>query len=213
MTLDSGRAPGARPAPSDPDADLMARIAHGDRDAARALMDRRLPRLLGLARRLLNDPAEAEDVAQETFLRVWKAADRWRSGEAKVETWMSRIAINLCYDRLRRRREVLMDAPPDRPADSPSAETLLRTGETVARVSAAVQALPDRQREALELCHYQDFTNIEAAERLGVSVEAVESLLARARRRLKDVLSPDSADLLAGFGAEPIAAGVARHDH
>jgi RNA polymerase sigma-70 factor (ECF subfamily) len=95
---------------TDPDADLVRNIAAGDARAAEALVRRHLPRMVGLARRMLGDASEAEDVAQDVFLRVWREAPRWRPGAAKFETWMHRVALNLCYDRLRRRRET---ADPD----------------------------------------------------------------------------------------------------
>ncbi|PZO50081.1 MAG: RNA polymerase sigma-70 factor, partial [Alphaproteobacteria bacterium] len=89
----------------DPDAELVRNAGAGDAQAASALVRRHLPRMVALGRRMLNDAAEAEDVAQEVFLRVWREAPRWKPGAAKFETWMHRVALNLCYDRLRRRRE------------------------------------------------------------------------------------------------------------
>lgn len=97
----------------DPDADLLARVARQDPAAVRSLVAHKLPRLLALATRLLGDRMEAEDVAQEVFVRIWKQASRWREGEAKVDTWVHRVALNLCYDRLRGRREVPHDDLPD----------------------------------------------------------------------------------------------------
>src|SRR5262245_39013877 len=99
-------------AASDPDEALLSRIADGDAAAVRALVARKLPRVLGLAQRMLNDPGEAEDVAQETFLRAWRQAPKWRTGEARFDTWLHRVALNLCYDRLRRRREIPTEDPP-----------------------------------------------------------------------------------------------------
>ena len=90
---------------SDPDEELVRRIGSGDDAAMQALVSRKLPRLLALARRMLGDAAEAEDVAQETFLRIWRNAARWRPGAARFDTWIHRVALNLCYDRLRRPQE------------------------------------------------------------------------------------------------------------
>ncbi|HAQ36017.1 MAG: hypothetical protein CMF74_08205 [Maricaulis sp.] len=211
MTDTAGGSPAHSTLTNDPDAPLLAAIGEGDRDAARELMQRRLPRLLAIAQRLLSDPVEAEDVAQETFIRVWKAAGRWRSGEAKVETWMSRIAINLCYDRLRRRREVLTDTVPDRADGTPGADTILTMGEAARTIKDAVAQLPDRQRLALELCHFQDATNIDAAAAMEISVDALESLLARGRRKLREILTGQEDELLAGFGGEmPVHEGITR---
>lgn len=188
------------------DEDLMAAIARGDRAAARELMQRNTPRLLGLAHRMLNDPVEAEDIVQETFIRVWKAAERWESGRAKVSTWLSRIAINLCYDRMRRRREQLVDELPDQVDHAPSQESSLVQAQSGNRVAHAVAGLPERQRMALELVHFQEMTNIEAAEIMEVSVEAMESLLARGRRKLKSVLLAQADDLIESYtGESPFA--------
>lgn len=188
---DLGRTPNAGPGleRADPDEEVLARVAHGDPAAVRALVARKLPRLLALGQRMLGDAAEAEDVAQETFVRIWKQAPQWRPGEARFDTWMHRVALNLCYDRLRRRRETPTADPPEQPDPGPAPDRGLLALDVGARVSAALQALPERQREALVLCHYQELTNIEAAAVMGVSVEALESLLSRGRRALRVALA------------------------
>ncbi|MBC6980963.1 RNA polymerase sigma factor [Caulobacter sp. 17J80-11] len=174
---------------TDPDEDVVRRVARGDQAAVQALVARKLPRMLSLARRMLGDPAEAEDVAQEVFLRVWKHAPSWKPGKARFDTWMHRVALNLCYDRLRSKREHPVAEPPDRPDPAPGAERGLEAAQLGARVERALQALPERQREAIVLCHYQELSNIEAAALLGISVEALESLLSRGRRALRAALA------------------------
>lgn len=181
----------------DPDLDLVRRIAAGDGRAAEALVRRRLPHMVNLARRMLGDAAEAEDVAQEVFLRVWKEAPRWTPGAALFSTWMHRVAMNLCTDRLRRRRETPSEDAGATLADgAPSPASGLQEMERRAAVEAALAALPERQRAAIVLTHYQDLPAAEAAAILEVSVEALESLLARARRALRAALSPLAPDLL-----------------
>ncbi|WP_207004572.1 RNA polymerase sigma factor [Trinickia mobilis] len=175
------------PAPQDgdPDAELIARVGRADPAAVRTLVARKLPRVLALAARLLGDRNEAEDVAQEAFMRAWKQAPHWREGEARFDTWLHRVALNLCYDRLRAHRETLVDEIPDQadPGAAPDAELEARTrGE---QVRAALAALPARQREALVLTYYQELSNLEAAGLMGISVDALESLLARARRSMR----------------------------
>ncbi|WP_292083418.1 MULTISPECIES: RNA polymerase sigma factor [unclassified Brevundimonas] len=174
---------------ADPDEELVRRVGQGDPAAIQAMVARKLPRMLTLAQRMLGDAAEAEDVAQEAMLRAWRQAPRWTPGQAKFDTWLHRVGLNLCYDRLRRRREIATDTPPDRPDDGPAPDRGLLALETGARVEAALAKLPERQREAIVLCHYQELGNIEAAGLMNVSVEALESLLSRGRRALRTALA------------------------
>lgn len=174
---------------SDPDEALLVRVADGDAAAVRALVGRKLPRILGLAQRMLGDAAEAEDVAQEAFLRIWRQAPKWRPGQARFDTWLHRVALNLCYDRLRRRREIATETPPEVADEGPAPDRGLQAQDAGRRVGEAMARLPDRQREAIVLCHYQELGNIEAATVMGVTVEALESLLSRGRRSLRAALA------------------------
>jgi len=183
----------------DPDEELVQRVGAGDKRAAVELLRRHLPRMVGLARRMLGDLAEAEDIAQEVFLRVWKHAAAWKPGQAKFKTWMHRVAINLCLDRLRRAGRNAGEVSPEIVDTQASATRGLDDRQRRERVRDALQDLPERQRAAIVLCYYQDLTNIEAAEILGISVEALESLLSRARRTLKSALAAERADLLSGL--------------
>ena len=184
---------------SDSDDMLMERAGRGDRAAASMLIERHSASVLALCRRMLADAA-AEDAAQETFLKLWRHAGRWRAQGASLEGWLRRVAANACLDRLRRRRfEVGEDRAADIADDSVSAEGQLIVRERTAAIRAALGRLPDRQRLAVVLCHFQELSNIEAAQIMETSVEAVESLLARARRGLK-------ADL-AALGAEGLEEG------
>ena len=180
----------------DPDGELVVRIAAGDHAAARALLARHLPRILNLSRRMLGGQAEAEDVAQEVFLRVWTHAARWQPGAAKFETWLHRVAINLCYDQLRKRHTANIETIPEPVDPAPGPAATLFLSQLGAAVDAALGGLPERQREAIVLCHHQGLSNIDAAEVMGVSVEALESLLSRGRRTLKEQLKNLRADVL-----------------
>lgn len=175
----------------DPDIALLVRIAEGDAAAVRAMVARKLPRLLALAVRMLGDAAEAEDVAQESFLRIWREAPRWRPGEARFDTWLHRVAMNLCHDRLRRRRELPTDTPPEGIDPDPPADIAIDAADRSKRVEHALQTLPPRQREAIVLQYYQELSNMDAADVMQISVEALESLLSRARRSLRALLGED----------------------
>lgn len=172
----------------DPDAELLLRIARGDQLAIRQLVARKLPRILALGMRMLNNHSEAEDVAQETFVRVWKQAESWQSGVAKFDTWLHRVAINLCYDRLRVRENYSKDDAPELIDTALIPEQHLDKSQQGNLITAALAVLPNRQREALVLQYYQEFSNIEAADLMGVSLDALESLLSRARRNMRALL-------------------------
>lgn len=172
---------------------LMVLYANGDRHAALALTQRVTPRVLGYAARLLSgDRAEAEDVTQETMLRLWKIAPQWRQGETKVTTWAYRVATNLCIDRQRargRKRQVTLDDAPEVADAAPGAEDrLIEAGRLVA-LETALAELPDRQRQAVVLRHLEGMTNPEIAAIMEIGVEAVESLTARGKRALSALLS------------------------
>lgn len=171
------------------DDELVWLAGQGDARAIGALVTGKLPRVLALARRMLGDAGEAEDVAQETFVKAWRQAPLWRPGEAKFDTWLHRVALNLCHDRLRKRRESPAAEPAERIDPGPAPDRDLIARDTGRRVEAALATLPPRQREAIVLCHYQELGNIDAAGVMAISVEALESLLSRARRALRLILA------------------------
>ncbi len=194
---------------TDSDEVLLQRIAIGDTAAVSTLVSRKLPRLLSLARRMLGDPVEAEDVAQETLMRTWKQAPQWVPGKARIDTWMHRVALNLCYDRLRRRRDSVStdDVELLDPADS--AVTRIEQTQAAQGLQRALSTLPERQREAIVLSYYQEMSNMEAATLMGVSVEALESLLARARRTLRQTLSDTNTPPAARLGTTKLSEAAA----
>lgn len=168
---------------------LLARFARGDPTAARRLTRRLTPVALAHAYRLLGQRAEAEDVAQEAMLRLWRMAPDWRPGTAKVTTWLYRVVANLCTDRLRRsgRAAPLGDAG-DPPDPTPGAPESLQEKARADALQRALESLPTRQRQAVVLRHIEELGNPEIAEIMEISVEAVESLLARGRRALRAAL-------------------------
>jgi RNA polymerase sigma factor (sigma-70 family) len=181
-----------------PDESLLVLYANGDPDAARLLAQRLLPRLVGYSARMLSDRSEAEDIAQEAMLRLWKLAPEWRQGEAKVSTWVYRVAGNLCTDRLRARKRrnvsALDDVAEPESGAQPAVAGLIEA-DRMAALDAALAALPERQREAVVLRHIEGLSNPEIAEILQIGVEAVESLTARGKRALATALSGQRAAL------------------
>lgn len=167
-----------------PDDALLVLFANGDRQAAEALTLRLTPRVMAHAYRMLGSVAEAEEVAQEAMLRLWRIAPDWRQGEARVTTWLYRVVANLCTDRLRRARGVSLDqvAEPADPGQSP-AEGLQERARAEA-LQAALMRLPERQRQAVALRHIEEIGNAEIAAIMEISVDAVESLVARGKRAL-----------------------------
>lgn len=177
------------------DETLMQQLQQGDTQAYATLVDRYLNKIVWFAERHLGCRSEAEDAAQETFLRLWRHAARWQIGRCQFSTWLHTITYNLCVDTHRTRRKDHESLDEDIHA-SIEAETIsplkALAGQKLAdKVNQALQGLSEHQRSALVLCHYQHLSNQEAADIMGISVHALESLLVRARRALRQLLSDD----------------------
>ncbi len=171
------------------DEELMNAICSGDHSAYEALVRRHLKPVSRYAWRMLGNQRDVEDIAQDTFLRVWLKAASWRPEKSRLTTWIHRIAHNLCIDQLRKRREELTEE--EAAQDRGPLEDAVRD-HAAERLRAALGRLPQSQRSALSLCHYQGFSNREAAAIMAVSVQALESLLARAKRSLRKTLAADA---------------------
>jgi RNA polymerase sigma-70 factor (ECF subfamily) len=171
----------------DSDEALMARVARGDERAFRTLSARHVPAMLGLARRILGNAADAEDVAQEAMLRVWTHAPRWQP-LAAFRTWLTRITVNLCLDRKRRAPWVELEAAGEIADPAPDAGAQAELGERERLVAQAVAKLPARQRAAIMLTYSEGMSNAQVAEVLDTSVSAVETLLVRGKQNLRAAL-------------------------
>lgn len=184
-------------AEEDPDADLLARFAAGEPKAARDLIDSLGPRSFAVAFRMLGERSEAEDVAQEAMMRLWRIAPDWRTGEAKVSTWLYRVTMNLCIDRQRRRRGSMtaLDEVAEPPDPGRSVAETMQERQRNDALQAALQQLPDRQRQAVVLRHLEELSNPEIAGIMEISTEAVESLIARGKRALAAALAGRREDL------------------
>ena len=175
---------------------LLARVANGDAGAYAALVDRHLAAMLAVARRMLRDDAEAEDVVQEAMFRLWRSSDRLETGDYGIRPWLRRVVSNLCIDRVRLGRSTTVTGEVPEQVQQADQDLSLERQEAAARVDAALKALPERQRLALTLFHYEGMSQIEVGRAMGVSDEAVESLLSRARRTLKTALATEWRGLL-----------------
>lgn len=170
-----------------PDADLLAAAALGDRDAFDVLAGRYLLRLRRAAIRVLDDPAAAEDVAQDALLRAWTRAATYRPEAASVGTWLHRIAVNAAIDRVRAARPGA-ELPEDLPDTAPAADLVLAGRQRGQLLAEAIRSLPPRQRTAVALTYGQGWSGQRAADALRVSVRALEGLLHRSRKTLRTYL-------------------------
>ncbi len=197
---DSGPGPGNRPGTeagtAAEEAAVLARIRAGDSAAFRQVIDRHMPALLAVARRMLKVDGDAEDVVQEALVRVWHHAGTLELGPGGLRPWLRRVVTNLCLDHLRRHRLTSVVAEVPETPEAPGQSRGLEEADLAKRVGEALAALPERQRVALTLFHYEGLSQIEVGDMLGISDEAVESLLARARRSLKAALKDEWQQLL-----------------
>jgi RNA polymerase sigma-70 factor (ECF subfamily) len=173
------------------DVALMARIAIGDRGAFELFLSNHLTAVVQFARRYLSNQADAEDIAQETFFRVWKKAGSWQPQGHSPRSWVYRIAYNLCIDEIRRRPALASSSEHEMHATSDSTETMIETESNIQQLTRSLEDLPDRQHTAISLCALQGLTNKEAASAMDISIEALESLLSRGRRLLRSRMQKD----------------------
>lgn len=190
----------ARKVEGETDAVFVAAIARGDAAAFRLITDRHLHAVHRLAARLLGDSNEAEEVVQDTFLKLWTHASRWQpaNGDSQVLPWLRSLAMNSCIDRLRRRRFRSDEEVPERADETPSAVEQIDQCRLGTLVSSALRSLPDRQRAAIVLTYYEELPNVDAAEAMSLNLKAFESLLLRARQALKAAL------IGSGIGADDL---------
>lgn len=165
------------------DADLVARIHKGDKRAFKEILTRYQHHVYGFALNLLRDPHEAEDISQEVFLRLYRSAKSYRS-YATLQAYLFRIARNLCIDHLRKKRPETMPEPPEA-VSMCTPYHHLHASELREKIDGIISGLPENQRAAIHLRHVLGMSYKEIAEALDVTVHAVESLLARARKAFR----------------------------
>lgn len=180
----------------DEDEELLNRLAADDEQAFRQLVERHIDRAFGIALRLLGSRADAEDVVQDTMLKVWTHRGRWEHGRAKFSTWLYRVVTNRCIDLHRRPRTDNVDAVPEPMDAQPDAISTMQRDEVTKMLESAMQRLPEQQRVAVILSYHENMSNGEIAEVMSTTVAAVESLLKRGRQQLREMLRRFEPDIL-----------------
>jgi len=172
------------------DEELMTAVCKGDESAYQTIVKQHLRPISHYAFRMLGNQKDTEDIAQETFIRLWVNASKWQANKAKLITWLHRIAHNLCIDYLRKhgRVQTESDIQVEVGENELQSDEDNRDNFRIASLNFAIRNLPESQRSALMLCHYQGFSNKEAAIIMGISVKALESAVSRAKRALRSQL-------------------------
>lgn len=174
-----------RMAGSESDESLMGLVAQGDQRAFRILMGRHMTLAIRVAQRVVGNAAEADDIGQDAFLRVWRRAASFDPRVARFTTWLYRVVLNLALDRIRKPSHASIDQAAEVRSDDPEPVTLMIADEERRMIAAAMATLPERQRAAIVLFHMEGLGGRDAAKSMNVSEKAFESLLVRARSALK----------------------------
>ncbi|NCT40555.1 MAG: sigma-70 family RNA polymerase sigma factor [Alphaproteobacteria bacterium] len=169
------------------DESLMAHICGGDHQAFACLVERHMQMFFAAAYRVCGNPVEAEDIVQDAFLKLWTKPQGFDASKGvKFTTWFYRVVTNVGIDAARKKKPQSNPDVIDLMADKADlADDVMVHNEQQDALEAAIQALPERQKLALNLCVYEGLSNKEAAEILGVGVKALESLVMRAKGALK----------------------------
>ena len=174
---------------------LLVAFAKGDRSAAQQLTERLMPKIYSHAYYRLGNIADAEDVTQEAFLKLWKIAPNWKHEKAKVSTWLYRVVYNLCKDRYRRATLENLSSAQEATHGTQSPTDKIDAQYRQKALYDAMSTLPENQRLAIQLRHIDELSNPEIAEVMELSVEAVESLTARGKRKLIEILQSQKSKL------------------
>lgn len=174
---------------------LLVAFAKGDRSAAQQLTERLMPKIYSHAYYRLGNIADAEDVTQEAFLKLWKIAPKWKHEKAKVSTWLYRVVYNLCKDRYRRATLENLSSAQEATHGTQSPTDKIDAQYRQKALYDAMSTLPENQRLAIQLRHIDELSNPEIAEVMELSVEAVESLTARGKRKLIEILQSQKSKL------------------
>ena len=170
---------------------LVARVREGNTEAYQSLLRHHLPSLNRYVIRMIGNTEDAEEILQDIFLRLWQKADQFNPRKSKLTTWLHQIAHNCCIDVFRKKKPLIVDLNKLEDfelVDQNSPQEDFVQGQKNQFLAAAIQQLPENQKSALLLSYYQGLTNKQTAQILSISVEALESLLVRTRKKLQQTL-------------------------
>ncbi|WP_441238088.1 RNA polymerase sigma factor [Bradyrhizobium sp. 930_D9_N1_4] len=183
----------------DEDSELLDKLAADDEAAFRMLVERHIDRAYAIALRIVGNAADAEDVVQDTMLKIWSHRGRWQHGRAKFSTWLYRVISNRCIDLRRKPRNENVETVPEVADDQPGAVEIIERNELNGMLELAMQRLPEQQRIAVIFSYHENMSNGEIAQVMDTTVAAVESLLKRGRQQLRQLLRKHERDIRTAF--------------
>ncbi|MBW7971211.1 RNA polymerase sigma factor [Bradyrhizobium sp. BR 10289] len=183
----------------DEDSELLDKLATGDEEAFRLLVERHIDRAYAIALRIVGNAADAEDVVQDTMLKIWSHRGRWQHGRAKFSTWLYRVISNRCIDLRRKPRNENVETVPEVADGQPGAVEIIERNELNSMLELAMQRLPEQQRIAVIFSYHENMSNGEIAQVMDTTVAAVESLLKRGRQQLRQLLRKHERDIRTAF--------------
>ena len=183
----------------DEDSELLDKLAIGDEVAFRMLVERHIDRAYAIALRIVGNAADAEDVVQDTMLKIWSHRGRWQHGRAKFSTWLYRVISNRCIDLRRKPRNENVETVPEVADGQPGAVEIIERNELNGMLELAMQRLPEQQRIAVIFSYHENMSNGEIAQVMDTTVAAVESLLKRGRQQLRQLLRKHERDIRTAF--------------
>lgn len=183
----------------DEDSELLDKLATGDEAAFRMLVERHIDHAYAIALRIIGNAADAEDVVQDTMLKIWSHRGRWQHGRAKFSTWLYRVISNRCIDLRRKPRNENVETVPEVADGQPGAVEIIERNELNGMLELAMQRLPEQQRIAVIFSYHENMSNGEIAQVMDTTVAAVESLLKRGRQQLRQLLRKHERDIRTAF--------------
>lgn len=183
----------------DEDSELLDKLATDDEAAFRMLVERHIDRAYAIALRIVGNAADAEDVVQDTMLKIWSHRGRWQHGRAKFSTWLYRVISNRCIDLRRKPRNENVETVPEVADGQPDAVEIIERNELNGMLELAMQRLPEQQRIAVIFSYHENMSNGEIAQVMDTTVAAVESLLKRGRQQLRQLLRKHERDIRTAF--------------